>query len=352
MNLPSWTIRPRVFALLLLGACALRSLPAQAGWQEVNVCNEGSIDVAVAWAQEDRVLVFAPIWDSEGWQWVGAGGCERVWLRTTDTMAIVHLVVAGKAPDGTFGALPARRLQIRDIPNGKSSLCVAYDRFDIGADVLPPCHAPFVEVPTAGSLVVGGPDYRRDITVHPIPSDYASMVAINGPAPAGMAAATPPAAAVRSNDNTGDFWGSLFAAANEELERRQQLQMAPPPPPPLPPAQPALSGQAWVDATRAVISGVNDSCLSAGHRPQYCSCLSEELGFGPDNPHVNGLITNWDDNQAHRLLGGDHTWRGSCDWMGAPSAPPPPADLPTLQPEKTCVADNDDIFKCVRASGT
>ena len=348
MNYSSRATSPRVFALLSLALCALQAAPARADWQEVEVCNEGSIEVAVAWAQETRFLVAISDWDSEGWQWVSPDACAKVWFRTIDTMAIVHLVTALRAPNGTFGAR-AERLNARDIPNGKSSLCVASDRFDIDDEVLPPCRAPYVEVPTAASFVVAGPRYEMKVTVRPGPSDYAALVPINGAAPAVASAAPPPATPYFKNDNTGDLWGSFVAAANEEMARRQQAQNTPlpaPPPPAAPP--PALTGQAWIDATRAVISGVNQSCLAAGHQTGYCGCLSEELGFGPDNPQVNGLMTNWDDDKAHRLLGQDHTWRGRCAWMGAPvPPPPPPADDPRVQNDTECLADPNDIFKCV-----
>jgi uncharacterized membrane protein len=332
--------RLHALALLLLGVCALNSLPARASVQLVDVCNKGSIDVAVAWAQETRTLVMFADWESEGWQWIGTGECRRVWLRTFDTMAIVHLVVAGRSPNGTFGVLRVRT-NARDIPNGKSELCVSHENFDIGAEVLPPCRAPYVEVPTAASFVVAGTHYEMNATVRPGPSDYASMVAINGPAPVGSSAASAPAPARASNDNTGDFWGSLIAATNEELERRQKAERAPlpaplpaPPPPP-----PALSGQAWIDATRAVIRDVDNSCRAAGHHAEYCGCISDALGFGPDNPYVNSLIPKWDNALAKKLVGQGHTWRGRCEWMNE--------DIPVAQPTTACVPDKDNIFSCV-----
>jgi hypothetical protein len=357
MNSILGAAHPRMFALLLMGACGLYSAPARADWQEVLICNKGTIEVAVAWAQETRLLVAIDFWESEGWQWIDVDACKRVWLGTTDGMAIMHIVLAGRAPNGTFGVLP-RRLELRDIPNRKSSLCVRYDAFDIGKEVLPPCSAPYVEVPTAGSFVVAGREYSLTATTRPQASDYQSMVAINGPAPTGTHAAAPPPtpAPYFRNDNTGDFWGSLAAAANEELERRQQAQRAPQaqrvsPPPPLPPSPPKIGEPGWVEESHAVVRAVDNSCRTAGRRADYCGCVSDAVGFGAGNEYVEALITTWDDRSALIIAGRDKIWEGNCSFINEISAPlrSTPDPVPDARPAaKACVPSNDNIFECVR----
>lgn len=147
----------------------------------VRICNRGTIALAVAYLDDRRALLNSVnFWRAQGWQQVFPNECSTVWRDD----GIVHLVFGIQGPRGDFGVIkldPERNnLPPIGINNRRSSMCVTLKEFDESgtnsppARYLPPCTAPFKEVPVSTSYRLEG-RAQVELTARPTERDLANV---------------------------------------------------------------------------------------------------------------------------------------------------------------------------------
>jgi hypothetical protein len=153
-------IHMRVFTLLLLGC--LGSVDAKAGLSIFEVCNEGDIPVWIATVTESRFLVFAESVETSTWSKVDADDCDNVWTQVTSGAVMLNVVVGVENAAGEFGVMGR---ELSGMPNIRHTVCIGQKGFpSTDSDAIPPCTAPYRDVPTYSAYwVPGGADIKLEV---------------------------------------------------------------------------------------------------------------------------------------------------------------------------------------------
>lgn len=246
----------------LLSFGAIVSAPALAEMQIIRLCNKGTIDVAVATVEETRaILGFGALWEATGWTWVEADDCSNVFVSSVATNRVINVVLGVRTRSGAFGVIQ-RVFNKGRIVNWQKTACVSADRFSIDDNVVPPCVAPYREVPTSGGFWMSG-DFTWNLEVQLSEADLGALdVALTGP-DAGLAS-TPSSTSVAPA--LPGFWESVASAWNETEAKKNALARS--------------CAQADVDWTVA-------------ERESHCTCMVGAALNSLDDTTVQNLAKAW-----------------------------------------------------------
>lgn len=240
---------------------------AFAGMQYIKLCNQGSINIAVAWADETRaILGMGQLWKSEGWFWVKPNNCSNIWVSSLEENTVLNLVFAVQTPEGTFGVIEYP-LNVRDIPNRQKSICVRGDEYTLNSSPVPPCSPPYVAVPTSSALWISGSvDWK--LIVKPSTEDFKRLaVVLRGPDVSTQLTLPPKPAPTHESSHSPSFLERLVMAYNKSEEERARLLNSC-----------AKAGNAW----------------QAEDLERHCTCVVNAVLASGDSYMINTLSKEWD----------------------------------------------------------